>query len=77
MILGLIEEALASGARLEPAYRVLGVDPRTVQRWKKQGIGDDRRAGPLTKPRSALCEAEKAALLAVENSPEFRDMSPK
>jgi transposase InsO family protein len=76
MILGLVDEAVAAGARLEPACEVLGLKPRTLQRWKRQGIGDDRRAGPLTKPANALNEAERAEVLEIANSREFRDKSP-
>lgn len=77
MILGLLDEAQASGARLAPACEVLEIDPRTPQRWKHSGIGDDRRAGPLSQPANALAEAEKAEILKIANTPEFRDKSPK
>ncbi len=77
MILGLIDEAVSDGARLAPACEVLGLRPTTVQRWRRQGIGDDRRAGPLTKPSNALSAAEKARILETVNKPEFRDKSPK
>ena len=77
MILGLLDEAVADGARLAPACEVVGMDPRTVQRWRRQGVGDDRRAGPLTKPKSALSGTERARVLNLVNSPEYRDKSPK
>ena len=47
MILGLLDEAVTSGARLAPACEVIGLDPRTVQRWKNQSVGEDRRAVAL------------------------------
>jgi len=77
MILGLLDEAAASGARLAPACDTLGLDVRTVQRWRRQSVGDDRRAGPQTKPTNSLSNAEKARILEVVNSPEYRDKSPK
>jgi len=77
MILGLIDEAITDGARLEPVCEVLGLTLRTVQRWKCQGVGDDRRAGPRTKPANALTDTEKANALDIANSAEFRDKSPK
>jgi putative transposase len=77
MILGLLDEAQASGARLARACEVLEIDPRTLQRWKHDGIGDDRRAGPLTPPTNALADAERAKILEIANTPEFRDKSPK
>ena len=77
MILGLLDEALTGGARLARACEVLEIDPRTPQRWKRNGIGDDRRAGPLTQPANALTAAERARILEIANTPEFRDKSPK
>lgn len=77
MILGLLDEAVAAGARHSRACEVLGLDPRTVQRWRARGIGDDCRAGPLQKPRNALSARERAKILEIANSPEFRDQSPK
>jgi len=77
MILGLLDEAMTAGARLAPACAVLCLDPRTVQRWMRAGVGDDRRAGPRAKPKNALSEAERAHVLTVVGSPEFRDKSPK
>jgi len=43
----------------------------------RAGVGDDRRAGPRAKPKNALSEAERAHVLTVVGSPEFRDKSPK
>ncbi len=77
MILGLLDEAQVGGARLAPSCEVLGLDLRTVQRWKRQDIGDDGRAGPLQKPANALSAAERKRILDLANTPEFRDKSPK
>ncbi len=77
MILGLIDEAVSAGARQRKACEVVSVDPRTLQRWKAQGIGEDRRAGPKQAPRNKLSSQERARLLEVVNSPEHRDLSPK
>jgi transposase InsO family protein len=76
-IVELIEEARAAGAGLSPCCRALGLDPRTVQRWKAQDIGDDRRHGPKTTPRSKLTESERREVLAIANSPAYRNKSPK
>lgn len=77
MILGHIEEAVEAGARQREACKLLGLDPRTVQRWQAQGGGEDRRRGPGTAPRNKLSEGERARVLAAMNSPSFRDLSPK
>ena len=77
MILGLLDEAMVAGARQSRACEILGVDARTVQRWRDQEVGDDRRAGPPNQPRNALSAQERGVILEVVNSPEFRDQSPK
>jgi len=78
MILKLIEEARASGARLRPCCETIGIDTRTVQRWQKQGPdgGEDRRQGPKTTPKNKLSDKEREAVLEVATAPEFRDISP-
>jgi putative transposase len=76
VILGLIDEAVAAGARQRRACEELGLDPRTVQRWKRQGIGTDGRAGPKQPPPNKLTPAERAKVLAVANAPEHRDLCP-
>jgi putative transposase len=65
-----------AGSTVEGAAKEVGVDPRTVQRWKERPDGDDRRAGPRTKPDNALSRAEKEKMLAVANSAGLRDKSP-
>lgn len=77
MILALLEEATLAGAREEKACEVLGIEPRTVQRWRKDGVGEDKRKGPNTQPGNALTEQENAEILAIANTPEHRDLSPK
>jgi putative transposase len=76
MILRLIDEAVADGARLRPACEVLGLSVRTVERWRKQDGGDDRRYGPKSPPPNKLLPAEQRQILNVVNSPKFRDLSP-
>jgi len=77
VILGLLDEAQVCGAGLARCCEVLGLDLRTIQRWKRQGIGDDGRAGPLEKPANALSTAERKQILDLAITPEFRDKSPK
>jgi putative transposase len=77
VILGLIDEAVASGARQSEACKLVGIEPRSLQRWRGQGIGDDRRAGPKKAPGNKLSDVERRQLLAIANSPTYRDLSPK
>ena len=78
MTLTLIDEAVTAGARLEKACDVLGLSERTVERWRLEDDGGrDLRAGPHHAPAHELSAAEKAKVLEVASSPEFRDMSPR
>jgi putative transposase len=77
MILGLIDETVAAGARQSRACAQLHLEARTLQRWRQQGIGDDGRAGPKHSPANKLTAKERARVLDVANSPENRDLSPK
>jgi len=74
--LTLLGEARGGGARQAAACRIIGVDVRTMQRWKARD-GDDMRMGPKTKPANSLTEAEQAEVLRLVNSEEFRNLSPK
>jgi transposase InsO family protein len=76
MILTLIDEAVADGARLRPACEVLGLSVRTIERWREQDGGDDRRYGPKSAPPNKLSPAEQCQILNLVNAPKFRDLSP-
>jgi len=77
MILGLVDETVAAGARQSRACAQLNIETRTLQRWRNQDIGDDGRAGPKSPPSNKLTAKERARVLEVANSPENRDLSPK
>jgi putative transposase len=77
VILGLVGEAVAAGARRGAASRCAGLSHRSLQRWDRAEVGDDGRAGPRTQPANALSPAERKAVVAIVNSPEYRDLPPK
>jgi transposase InsO family protein len=77
VIAGLVDEAVREGARQSQACKLLGLDARTLQRWKSTGFVDDRRAGPNTTPKNALTQHERQRIRDTANLPEFRDLSPK
>lgn len=68
---------MTAGARQRRACEVIGVDERSLQRWRRQDIGEDRRAGPKSSPISKLTEHEEQRILEIVRSPRFRDLSPK
>jgi transposase InsO family protein len=72
-----LEQAQVAGARLQAACKVIGISVRTIQRWRRQNIGYDRRIGPKHSPANALSEMERRRLLRVINSPKYRGFSPK
>lgn len=77
MILALVEEAVAAGAREQRCGEVLGIAARTLSRWRAAGGGDDRRSGPHTPPAHRLDEAERQRVLDTANSAAYRDLSPR
>jgi transposase InsO family protein len=72
----LVMEAVKNGARRHKACEILGISVRTLQRWEEKPEEGDRRVGPKSKPANSLSEAEKDLVVAVANSPWFRDLSP-
>jgi putative transposase len=76
-MLDMVDEAVGAGARRERACNVLGLTERTAQRWRSADVGDDGRVGPRTRPANAFTAAERAKVLEVVNSPEYRDLPPK
>lgn len=56
---------------------MLGLTPRTIQRWRAQGGGQDGRNGPRTAPANKLSDEERRRVLAVVSSREFRDLPPE
>lgn len=74
-----LDEARAAGARLAPACELIGVDPRTIQRWRRgEGLerGDRRPHADRPPPAHALCGAEREEILEVANSARFADVPP-
>jgi putative transposase len=77
MILGLVAEAQAAGARLAPACGLLGISARTLERWRTDPQVGDRRGGPHRRPGNALSPAEEAQVVTVLTSSRYAGLSPK
>ena len=74
-----IAEARAGGARQAPACVLAGVDPRTIQRWRKNDgstHGDRRPDAIRPSPSHALTEEERARIVEVSNEPRFAETPP-
>jgi len=72
----LIQEACDAGAGLKHACDLLELDIRTLQRWKKESSLKDKRCGPITASANKLTDTERARIITVVNSPEYRNQPP-
>jgi transposase InsO family protein len=77
VIVDLIAQAQASGARLAPACDLLGISARTVERWRADPEIGDRRCGPQHRPSNALAPVEEAQVVTVLTSSRYAGLSPK
>ena len=82
MALEFITEAVGAGAGQEKACKVLGLNERTVRRWRRQlGTGNglkDRRGerSEACVQANRLTEKEKARIIQVCNQEENRSLAP-
>jgi putative transposase len=73
----LLAQATTAGARQDQACAVVGLSPRTVQRWQEgEAIRGDQRPLRQYQPPHKLTAAERAEVLAVANSAEFGHLPP-
>lgn len=56
---------------------VVGISLRTLERWRDEDGGEDKRHGPRTVPANKLTEHEEKQLLRALTSPRHRDLSPR
>lgn len=75
MAIQMISEAMQQGARQKPACEVVGISNRTLQQWCQTGTYDQRQQVKRV-PANKLSEQERAAILKVCNSEEFKSQSP-
>jgi hypothetical protein len=67
-----VEEANSAGARAHKACELLGIAPRTLQRWRQCGelLDDARRTRSLV-PANKLSDQKREQIITVANSAEF------
>jgi putative transposase len=75
-VLRLVKESVVDGATQAQACEILGVTPKSVQRWSGLSVLEDQRSGPITVPANKLTLVERQKLIAVATSAEFIDVSP-
>lgn len=71
----LIEEAVAAGCRQAMACRELGLQQRTLQRWRLKPE-DGRPGAARPTPANKLDEQERLAVLAAANRPDCASLTP-
>lgn len=76
MTLANIDEAIAAGASQAAACELVGLDERTVQRWRARPDFEDQRRGPTQRPDNAMTPDEEAEIVALVTSKEFVGLSP-
>jgi len=69
---------VASGARKAIASAEIGLSLRSLQRWASTSVmqADVRTTTLRSRPRNALTEQERCAILEVCNSPAFVSLPP-
>ena len=72
-----VDEASAAGARRHKACELLGIAPRTLERWRQcGGLKHDARTTRAYVPENKLSDQERDQVLAVANSAEFAHLPP-
>jgi transposase InsO family protein len=75
-ILAMVDEARLAGARQRLACETIGMQVRTLQRWRSEPTVGDRRPQRVQQPANKLDELERQGILAVANSAEFGHLPP-
>lgn len=76
-IVMLCDEATASGARQATACAIMGINPKTIQRWRKSNElqADGRQTRGFT-PANKITKAVRQKILNLVNTVEFSHMTP-
>jgi putative transposase len=75
-IMDMVEEARLAGARQLEACQTIGMQVRTLQRWRSESTVGDRRPNRVQQPANKLDDLERQRVLAVANSAEFGHLPP-
>lgn len=75
-VISLVDEAVSQGCRQAKACEVVGVNPKTYQRWVAKPILGDQRCGPSTAPANKFTPEERAKIISVSLEKDFVNLSP-
>ncbi|HEX8538494.1 MAG TPA: IS3 family transposase [Cystobacter sp.] len=76
-LLAQVHEAQSAGARLSAICQLLGISPRTVQRWRKQPGQQDRRPLRRDPPANRLSEEEREQVLRLMRAHAHPRLTPR
>ena len=54
----------------------MGINPKTVAKWRKRATVEDKKTGPKEPQSTVLTEAEEAMIVAFDNNPAERALRP-
>lgn len=75
-MLSLIKEACNAGARKKQACDIANISIRTIERWEKAKLLDDKRTQRIFKPVNKLSREERDHIINTSCSARFCDLSP-
>jgi len=75
-IMLLLDNAVSAGARQGRACEVIGLSPRTLQRWQMDRDRGDRRPQRVQSPHNRFSDLERQRILSIVNSEEYGHLPP-
>ena len=75
-VIKLVDEAQASGVRQSKACAIIGISPKTLQRWQQPDNRGDGRLEAEHKPQNKLSEQEREQIIKIANEPAYADLAP-
>jgi transposase InsO family protein len=76
LMIELIEQARASGARQSKACKAVGISAKTFQRWVKPDNQVDGRLDAKHEPKNKLTPLERQRIIKVANESDYADLAP-
>ena len=73
-IICLINEVRANGARQKQACVIIGITPRTLQRWSQAEKKGDGRLSPKHSPINKFSEVERQRIIHICKQPEYANL---
>ena len=71
----MVQEACANGSRRQKACELLGISLRTIERWDREGLSDQRK-GAEKVVGNKLSEEERQQILSTVNGADYCDLPP-